>query len=92
MHIAPLESHPLAHLVQGRYTGIAGKNIANPIAMLNAAVDMLRHLGHKHHATLIQNAINRTINQGIHTRDLGGQASSREVVDAIMKYIKTASD
>lgn len=73
-------------------TGIAGKNIANPIAMLNAAVDMLRHLGHKYHASLIQNAINKTINQGIHTRDLGGQATSREVVDTIMKHIKTASD
>ncbi|KAK2588479.1 hypothetical protein KPH14_004462 [Odynerus spinipes] len=73
-------------------TGIAGKNIANPIAMLNAAVDMLRHLGHKHHATIIQNAINKTINQGIHTRDLGGQATSREVVDAILKHVKIASD
>lgn len=73
-------------------TSIAGKNIANPIAMLNAGVDMLRHLGHKDHATLIQNAINKTINQGVQTRDLGGQASSREVVDTIMKHIKIASD
>ncbi|CAG5103179.1 Similar to CEBPZ: CCAAT/enhancer-binding protein zeta (Homo sapiens) [Cotesia congregata] len=75
-----------------RNTGakIAGKNIANPIAMLNAAVDMLRHLGHKHHATIIQNAINKTINSGIHTADLGGNANSREVVDSIMKHIKIA--
>lgn len=72
-------------------TGIAGKNIANPIAMLNAAVDMLRHLGHKRHAVLIQNAINKTLNEGVHTRDLGGQATSREVVDNIMKHIKRAS-
>lgn len=75
-----------------RNTGakIAGKNIANPIAMLNAAVDMLRHLGHRHHATIIQNAINKTINAGVHTRDLGGSATSREVVDSIMKHIKIA--
>lgn len=72
-------------------TAIAGKNIANPIAMLNAAVDMLRHLGNKHHATIIQNAINKTINQGVHTRDLGGTATSREVVDAILKHIKIAT-
>ncbi|KAL6437206.1 hypothetical protein ACFW04_005038 [Cataglyphis niger] len=71
-------------------TSIAGKNIANPIAMLNAAVDMLRHLGHKHHASIIQNAINKTINQGVHTRDLGGTATSREVVDNILKHIKVA--
>lgn len=72
-------------------TSIAGKNIANPIAMLNAAVDMLRHLGHKHHAVIIQNAINKTINQGVHTRDLGGTATSREVVDNILKHIKIAT-
>ncbi|XP_050451718.1 isocitrate dehydrogenase [NAD] subunit gamma, mitochondrial [Cataglyphis hispanica] len=71
-------------------TSIAGKNVANPIAMLNAAVDMLRHLGHKHHASIIQNAINKTINQGVHTRDLGGTATSREVVDNILKHIKVA--
>lgn len=76
-----------------RNTGasIAGKNIANPIAMLNAACDMLRHLGHKHHATLIQNAVNKTISEGIHTADLGGTANSREVIDNIMKHIKIAS-
>ncbi|XP_011689101.1 PREDICTED: isocitrate dehydrogenase [NAD] subunit gamma, mitochondrial [Wasmannia auropunctata] len=72
-------------------TSIAGKNIANPIAMLNAAVDMLRHLGHKHHASVIQNAINKTINQGVHTRDLGGTATSRDVVDNILKHIKIAT-
>ncbi|XP_012216857.1 isocitrate dehydrogenase [NAD] subunit gamma, mitochondrial [Linepithema humile] len=72
-------------------TSIAGKNIANPIAMLNAAVDMLRHLGNKHHAAIIQNAINKTINQGVHTRDLGGTATSRDVIDNILKHIKIAT-
>ena len=78
-----------------RNTGskIAGKNLANPIAMLNAAVDMLRHLGHKHHATIIQNAINKTINARIHTKDLyGGNATSREVVDNILMHIKKAQE
>lgn len=73
-----------------RNTGanIAGKNIANPIAMLNGAVDMLRHLGHKKHATIIQNAITKTICDGIQTKDLGGTSTSREVVDNILKCIK----
>lgn len=76
-----------------RNTGaaIAGKNIANPIAMLNAACDMLRHLGHKGHAAVIQTAINKTINAGIHTPDLGGTATSRDVVDSVLKHIKIAS-
>ncbi|XP_058797145.1 isocitrate dehydrogenase [NAD] subunit gamma, mitochondrial-like [Phymastichus coffea] len=75
-----------------RNTGasIAGKNIANPIAMLNAATDMLRHLGRQEHATVIQNAIVKTINAGVHTKDLGGTATSRDVVDNILKCIKAA--
>lgn len=47
-----------------RNTGksIAGKNIANPLAMLNASVDLLDHLGLDHHAQLISAAITKTIN------------------------------
>jgi isocitrate dehydrogenase (NAD+) len=49
-------------------TAIAGKNIANPVAMLNAAVDMLEHLGHHYHANMIHEAVDRTINEDhIHT-------------------------
>ena len=46
-----------------RNTGssIAGKNIANPFAMLNASVDMLNHLGHNQHANAISDAIYQTI-------------------------------
>lgn len=42
-------------------TAIAGKNIANPIAMLNASVDMLNHLGHTEHAKVIAHAIHQTL-------------------------------
>lgn len=49
-------------------TSIAGKNIANPIAMLNAGVDMLRHLGCVHHAEAISDSIYKTICEDkIHT-------------------------
>uniref|UniRef100_A0A1B6EP28 Isopropylmalate dehydrogenase-like domain-containing protein n=1 Tax=Cuerna arida TaxID=1464854 RepID=A0A1B6EP28_9HEMI len=69
-------------------TAIAGKNIANPIAMLNAAVDMLEHLGHQTHADLLSAAINQTVNvDKIHTPDLGGSASSLDVVQNIIKII-----
>uniref|UniRef100_A0A1B6LLX4 Isopropylmalate dehydrogenase-like domain-containing protein n=2 Tax=Graphocephala atropunctata TaxID=36148 RepID=A0A1B6LLX4_9HEMI len=69
-------------------TAIAGKNIANPIAMLNAAVDMLEHLGHQTHADLLSGAINQTVNvDKIHTPDLGGTASSTDVVQNIIKII-----
>ncbi|KAK9890284.1 hypothetical protein WA026_010387 [Henosepilachna vigintioctopunctata] len=49
-------------------TAIAGKNIANPIAMLSASVDMLEHLGHLQHANLIRGAMLKTISDDrIHT-------------------------
>lgn len=49
-------------------TAIAGKNIANPVAMLNASVDMLYHLGHKQHADAIADSVYKTICEDkIHT-------------------------
>ncbi len=49
-------------------TAIAGKNIANPVAMLNASVDMLYYLGLKSHADTIKLAIDKTMNEDlIHT-------------------------
>ncbi|XP_022914732.1 isocitrate dehydrogenase [NAD] subunit gamma, mitochondrial-like isoform X2 [Onthophagus taurus] len=72
-------------------TAIAGKNIANPIAMLNASVAMLQHLGHTRHAELIENAILRTIcEDNIRTPDLGGSNSSTDVVQSIIDHILQA--
>lgn len=74
-----------------RNTGksIAGKNIANPLAMLNASVDLLDHLGLKNDATIIRNAIDKTLNvDKVHTPDLGGQATTRDVVNNIIKEVQ----
>ncbi|CAA9994272.1 unnamed protein product [Nesidiocoris tenuis] len=69
-------------------TSIAGKNIANPVAMLNAAVDMLDHLGHKTHANILSRSIRKTVvDDGIRTADLGGSASTSDVVSKIKKYV-----
>ncbi|XP_037922786.1 isocitrate dehydrogenase [NAD] subunit gamma, mitochondrial isoform X1 [Hermetia illucens] len=69
-------------------TAIAGKNIANPIAMLNSAVDMLVHLGHNDHAQVISEAIYQTISEdNLRTPDIGGTASSTDVIENIMKVL-----
>ncbi|XP_053969897.1 isocitrate dehydrogenase [NAD] subunit gamma, mitochondrial isoform X1 [Anastrepha ludens] len=69
-------------------TAIAGKNIANPVAMINASADMLNHLGHKEHARVIYEATYETVvNDGIRTPDLGGTASSTDVVENILKLL-----
>uniref|UniRef100_A0A131YJQ7 Isocitrate dehydrogenase [NAD] subunit, mitochondrial n=1 Tax=Rhipicephalus appendiculatus TaxID=34631 RepID=A0A131YJQ7_RHIAP len=77
-----------------RNTGksIAGKNIANPLAMMNAGVDLLDYLGLKDHATVIRNAIDKTLNvDKVHTPDLGGQASTRDVVNNIIKEVQAST-
>lgn len=42
-------------------TAVAGRNIANPVAMLNASCDLLEHLGLNNHATMIRDAIIKTL-------------------------------
>ncbi|XP_076262681.1 isocitrate dehydrogenase (NAD(+)) 3 non-catalytic subunit gamma isoform X2 [Rhynchophorus ferrugineus] len=72
-------------------TAIAGKNVANPLAMLHASVDMLDHLGHKPHANLILDAIHKTIAEDhLLTPDLGGSAKSSDVVQKVIDHILQA--
>lgn len=57
--------------------------------MLNASVDLLDHLGLKNDATIIRNAIDKTLNvDKVHTPDLGGQATTRDVVNNIIKEVQ----
>merc|ERR1719429_601133 len=72
-------------------TNLACKNIANPCAMLNAGGDLLDHLGYKHHAALVKDAVFKTVNEDkVHTADLGGSASSLDVIQNVLHHIKTA--
>merc|ERR1719412_3041561 len=74
-----------------RNTGssLAGANVANPCAMLKAGVDLLRHLKWEEQASVIDKAITRTLSMDkIHTKDLGGEATSSEVMDNVIAHIK----
>ena len=52
-------------------TDIAGQDAANPSAMINAAIDLLQHLGHLEHAKAISVALYKTITEDkIHTPGL----------------------
>ncbi|KAH6941203.1 hypothetical protein HPB50_014901 [Hyalomma asiaticum] len=69
-------------------TPLVGKNLANPVATLYAAVDMLKHLGLMSHAYVIRDAILKTINvHQVHTRDIGGSATTTEVVESIVEEV-----
>ncbi|HMH22415.1 MAG TPA: NADP-dependent isocitrate dehydrogenase [Puia sp.] len=68
-HIAIFEA------VHGTAPDIAGKNIANPTALLLSGIAMLRHLGLMKNAAIIENALLYTLEQGIHTGDFGDKSS-----------------
>ncbi len=57
--------------VHGTAPDIAGKNIANPTALLLSGLAMLRHLGFMENASIIENALLYTLESGVHTGDFG---------------------
>src|SRR6478736_3059124 len=60
--------------VHGTAPDIAGKNIANPTALLLSGIGMLRHLGFLESAVTIENALLYTLEQGVHTGDFGDRS------------------
>jgi isocitrate dehydrogenase (NAD+) len=71
--------------VHGTAPDIAGKNIANPTALLLSALLMLDHIGETTAATAIRGALDRVLTEGrVRTRDLGGTASTDELGRAIV--------
>jgi isocitrate dehydrogenase (NAD+) len=70
--------------VHGSAPDIAGKNLANPTALLLSALLMLQHIGEAPMASRIMTALGNVLSEGkIRTRDLGGTAGTREFADAI---------
>lgn len=61
--------------VHGTAPDIAGKNIANPTALLLSGLGMLRHLGLMKSASLIENALLYTLESGVHTGDFGDKST-----------------
>ncbi len=62
--------------VHGTAPDIAGKNIANPTALLLSGFGMLRHLGLMETAAMIENALLYTLESGVHTGDFGDKSTS----------------
>jgi isocitrate dehydrogenase (NAD+) len=80
--------------VHGSAPTIAGKNIANPLALLMSAVMMLNHLADERDdpacrkvAERIRSAYDRALAEGRKTRDLGGELGTREFAAAIVERL-----
>jgi isocitrate dehydrogenase len=61
--------------VHGTAPDIAGKNLANPTALLLSGIAMLRHLGLMENAAIIENALLFTLESGVHTGDFGDKSN-----------------
>jgi isocitrate dehydrogenase (NAD+) len=76
--------------VHGSAPDIAGRNIANPTALLRSSVQMLRHLNEETAANLVKQAVHRVYREKRHlTRDMGGAASTSEFADAVVRAIES---
>src|SRR4029453_5646354 len=71
--------------VHGTAPDIAGKNLANPTALMMSAVLMLGWLGLDEASRRFDRALNRVYSEGrVRTHDLGGSATTREFTDAVI--------
>jgi len=74
--------------VHGSAPDIAGKNLANPTALLLSSVLMLHHIGEGALANRVMAALGGVLSDGkVRTRDLGGAAGTREFADAICQRL-----
>jgi isocitrate dehydrogenase (NAD+) len=71
--------------VHGSAPDIAGKGVANPIAMILSGAMLLRHLREPAAADAVERAVDRVLERGeARTPDLGGSSSTDEVAAAIV--------
>jgi isocitrate dehydrogenase (NAD+) len=74
--------------VHGTAPDIAGRDIANPTALLLSAVLMLQHLEEDDKAARIKGALHAVLASGHVTPDLGGTATTTSFADAICRTIE----
>jgi 3-isopropylmalate dehydrogenase len=74
--------------VHGSAPDIAGTGMANPLAMLGSVAMMLRHaFSLESEAAALESAIDRALEDGLRTPDLGGEATTEEAVRAVLSNL-----
>ncbi len=78
--------------VHGSAPDIAGKNIANPTAIIRSGLLMLRHLGEHEAALKIRNALEKVYRTREKlTRDVGGKAGTSEFADSVIELMESGT-
>jgi len=79
--------------IHGSAFDITGKGIANPVGTFWTAAMMLEHLGEKSAAIRLMKAVERvTSDPLLHTPDLGGKATTKQVTEAVCEELRKAND
>jgi 3-isopropylmalate dehydrogenase len=74
--------------VHGSAPDIAGTGTANPLAMFLSAALMLRHgLGRQEEASALESAVDRALENGLRTADLGGDATTEQARRAVLDHL-----
>ena len=87
-NINPETGRGLFEPVHGTAPDIAGKGLVNPIGAILSAGMMAKHLGHHEMAVAIEGAVASAIRAGECTRDVGGNLSTSEAGDAVVRRLK----
>lgn len=67
---------------------LVGKNLANPIAMMRSAKEMIKFIGFKNQAELLNDAIQDTIfKKKIRTPDIGGTHTTQDITNSLVEYV-----
>jgi len=82
------ESGAVFEAVHGSAPDIAGRNLANPLALMQSGVLMLRHLGEIDAADRLDAALVATLAGGTRTHDLGGSATTTELTEAVVRALE----
>ena len=87
------KDYAMFEAIHGSAPDIAGKDMANPTGLIQAAAMMLVHIGQSDIANLVRNALYKTIEDGIHTADIYSQTLSskkvgtKEFTQAVIKNL-----
>jgi 3-isopropylmalate dehydrogenase len=74
--------------VHGSAPDIAGRGIANPLAMFLSAAMMLRHgFALENEAAAVESAVDRALSEGLRTPDLGGEATTAQAAREVLQYL-----
>jgi isocitrate dehydrogenase (NAD+) len=82
------DHHAVFEAVHGSAPDIAGQNVANPTALIQSAVMMLRHLGEEQAAEAVESALLEIYREGAPlTPDVGGEASTSDFAEELARRV-----